>query len=109
MTTNELKQSLAHRWKAWLATGGASGALALGALTWADDRWDQRKDITEIKDSVQFLECLMLKERITQLDGRVQILEMMRERSRDERRTLNELRLERGQLLGRIERLEDCK
>lgn len=97
--------SLAYRLKAWGGGVLIGGAIVTAALTWADNRWNQSDDIGEIRENVAFLTALTLRDRITRLDGRIQVLESA-PHNRDDRQTLNELRLERQRLQRRLQELD---
>lgn len=105
MTSDQLKASFLQRWKGLVTTIAATGMLVTVGFNWAEERYNQAADIGEIRENVEFLTRLALEDRITRLDGRIQMLETMSDQSRDERQTLNELRLERYQLKQRLDAL----
>lgn len=106
MTTEEVKHNLANKWKTYLSLIVCVGVIGTGIKTWADERYDQSEDISEIKDNVEFTLHLTLEDRIVRLDNRIQGLERLTDPSSDQRQTLNELRLKRHRLRERLRDLD---
>jgi hypothetical protein len=96
---------LPRRVKTWGGGLLIAGAITTAALAWADNRWNQSGDIGEIRNNVEFLTALAVRDRLPRLDGRIQMLEAIPDQSRDDRQTLYELRLERRQLQRRLDEM----
>lgn len=127
MSGDQVKAFL-QRWQAMLGAGGATAAAVLAVLAWSDTRYVPRaelgpekvmmlaeldteelvkkEDLTPIKENLAFLAREFIRDRITSLESRIQIMEGIPNLSRDDRRTLNELRYERARLQERLNTLQ---
>lgn len=127
MTGDQVK-TFFQRWQAIIGAVVMTVGAVVAVLAWGDSRYIPREelgatqiemlaqldsrqlvekaDIEPIQDNLTFLTREVVKDRITSLDSRIQILESMANLSRDDRRTLNELRYDRSQLEHRLRMLE---
>lgn len=104
MSTDDVKLFF-ERWRTILLTLGALiGSLAF-VVSWGDSRWVKIADLEPIQENVEFLTRELLRDRIAELDGRIQVLELTPIEDRNSRRTLNELRLRRNEFQNHLNRL----